>query len=614
MAYDIERYLNVRSASGPSFGQNGELAFLMETTGENQVWRLDEPEAWPEQLSFGEERATFASFSPTRDELIYGMDEGGDEFVQLFRLSADGSENVALTQYPEAKHYFGGWSHDGDRFAFTANRRDQATFDVYVQGRDETGAAATLVAEGGDYDWLVPAGWSPDDDKLAFLDGHSNFDQDLHVLDLETGEMTHVTPFEDDVRFSSVAWTPNGDGLFVCTDFGADTLYLGLLDPESGAIEHVIDGGGWEVESVGVDHEAERLVYARNVDGYSELTLADVHGEPLQALRDADRKADVDDVLFDPLPTPDIPEGVLLGTSFDADADRLAVAVSAPTENTNVHVVDVESGESERWTRASTAGIPRETFRDPELVHYESFDGLDVPAFLTVPEGEGPHPAIVYYHGGPESQRRPWFLSLRQYFVDNGYAVFEPNVRGSSGYGREYLNLDNVRNRLDSVKDGAAGAEWLVEHRNVDPDRVAAYGGSYGGYMVLASLTEYPDLWAAGIDVVGIANFVTFLENTGDWRRENREAEYGSLDDDREFLESISPVNNVEKIRSPLFVLHGANDPRVPVGEAEQIAEEASEHVPVEKLVFEDEGHGLSKLENRTTAYRQIVDFLAEHV
>jgi dipeptidyl aminopeptidase/acylaminoacyl peptidase len=485
---------------------------------------------------------------------------------------------------------------------------------VNVQGRDETGAAATLVAEGGDYDWLVPAGWSPDDDKLAFLDGHSNFDQDLHVLDLETGEMTHVTPFEDDVRFSSVAWTPNGDGLFVCTDFGADTLYLGLLDPESGAIEHVIDGGGWEVESVGVDHEAERLVYARNVDGYSEFTLADVHGEPLQALRDADRKADVDDVLFDPLPTPDIPEGVLLGTSFDADADRLAVAVSAPTENTNVHVVDVESGESERWTRASTAGIPRETFRDPELVHYESFDGLDVPAFLTVPEGEGPHPAIVYYHGGPESQRRPWFLSLRQYFVDNGYAVFEPNVRGSSGYGREYLNLDNVRNRLDSVKDGAAGAEWLVEHRNVDPDRVAAYGGSYGGYMVLASLTEYPDLWAAGIDVVGIANFVTFLENTGDWRRENREAEYGSLDEDREFLESISPVNNVEKIRSPLFVLHGANDPRVPVGEAEQIAEEASEHVPVEKLVFEDEGHGLSKLENRTTAYRQIVDFLAEHV
>jgi dipeptidyl aminopeptidase/acylaminoacyl peptidase len=223
-------------------------------------------------------------------------------------------------------------------------------------------------------------------------------------------------------------------------------------------------------------------------------------------------------------------------------------------------------------------------------------------------------PVIVDSEGGAEGQRRPSFYALGQYFVSRGYAVFEPNVRGSSGYGKEYTHLDDVRDRMDSVQDVRAAVDWLHGQPAVDPDRIVALGGSYGGFMVLAALTEYPDLWAAGVDVVGIANFVTFLENTGVWRRELREAEYGSLKDDRAFLESISPINNIDAIAAPLFVLHGANDPRVPVGEAEQIAEEASEHVPVEKLVFEDEGHGISKLENRVEAYTRVVEFLDEHV
>ncbi|MFB6071844.1 MAG: prolyl oligopeptidase family serine peptidase [Halobacterium sp.] len=597
MAYDIERYLNVREAGAPTVGPNGELAFLLDATGSNQVWRVDDAQAWPDQLTFHDERVAWASFSPTRDELVYGMDEGGDEFVQLYRLSADGSEDVQLTAAPDAKHQWGGWSHDGDRFAYAANRRDQATFDVYVQGRDETGEDADLVLEGDRFDYPAAAGWSPSDDRLLVHDSHSNFDQDLHVLDLASGDCTHATPWDADFRLSSVAWAPDGDGVYVTTDYESDTRYLALLDPETGDLDVVVDGGDWEVTSVSVDVDSGRLAYVRNVDGYSELTFADADGTTL-----------------DEYPEPDLPAGVVFGLSFGPDADRVAVAVSTPTENQNVHVVDVESGDAERWTRASTAGIPRSEFREPELVHYESFDGLEIPAFLTLPEGDGPHPTIVHYHGGPESQWRPWFHRVRQYFAANGYAVFEPNVRGSSGYGKEFMNLDNVRNRMDAVKDGKAGVDWLAARGDVDEDRIVAYGGSYGGFMVLASLTEYPELWAAGVDVVGIANFVTFLENTGDWRREHREAEYGSLEDDREFLESISPIANAEKIRAPLLVLHGENDPRVPVGEAEQIAAEAGEHAPVEKLVFEDEGHGFAKLENRIEAYSAVVDFLDRHV
>ncbi|MFT4932055.1 MAG: dipeptidyl aminopeptidase/acylaminoacyl peptidase, partial [Natronomonas sp.] len=280
------------------------------------------------------------------------------------------------------------------------------------------------------------------------------------------------------------------------------------------------------------------------------------------------------------------------------------------------YVVDVETGEAERWTNAATAGIPRETFVEPQLIHYETFDGRSIPAFFSLPRDvDGEVPVVVDIHGGPESQRRPSFNPVKQYFLNRGYAYFEPNVRGSTGYGRAYTHLDDVEKRMDSVRDLRAGVEWLHDRDAVDPDRIAAMGGSYGGFMVLAALTEYPDLWAAGIDIVGIANFVTFLENTGDWRRELREAEYGSLEEDREFLESISPINHVGKIEAPLFVLHGANDPRVPLGEAEQIVEELEDRgVPVRKLVFEDEGHGFAKLENRIEAYRAVVGFLDEHV
>lgn len=597
MTYDIERYLNIRSARGADFGPDGTLSFLMDTTGTAQVWRLDAPRIWPEQLTFHEERVTGAHWSPDRDELIFSMDEGGNERAQFFRLARDGSEEVPLTSMPDAKHQFGGWSHDGDQFAFTSNRRDEAIFDVYVQGRDERGAEATRVAA-GDGGWLTVAGWSPTDDRLALVEPHASFDQDVYVLDLASGERRQLTSHEGDVRYGSVEWGPEGQFLYCTTDAAAATTYLARLEVTSGERETVVDGGDWNVDGVTIDETTGRIAYTRNVDGYTDLTVGDLDGTAIE-----------------PYPDPELPEGVAGGISFDETADRLAITATAPDANTNVYVVDVATGATERWTTASTAGIPRDTFLSPALVHVQSFDDLSVPGFFSTPPGEdGPYPVVVDIHGGPESQRRPSFSPLTQYLFANGYAVFEPNVRGSSGYGKTYAALDDVRNRMDSVADLAACVEWLTEQPSIDDDRIVAYGGSYGGFMVLAALTEYPDLWAAGVDVVGIANFVTFLENTGDWRRAHREAEYGSLAEDSDFLESISPINTIENIRTPLMVMHGANDPRVPVGEAEQVAAEAADHVPVETLIFEDEGHGFSKLENRIEAYRSMVTFLDEYV
>ncbi len=603
--YDIERYLNVRSAGGADIGPDGRLSFLLDTTGTGQVWSLTEPLGWPEQHTFFEERVTFVDSSPERSEAVFGMDEGGNERVQLHRLDYASGTITNLTERPGAKHRWGGWSHDGERFAFASNRRDESVFDVYVQDRDAVGGdegrgGAELILEGDG--WLSVAGWSPADDRLIVHEAHSSFDHDVYTLEIASGELTHHTPHEGDVRYGSPEWGPDGESVYLVTDRQSDTLRLERLDLASDEFSDVASGGGWNVDGVAIHEESRRIVHSVNVDGFTEIRAGE--------LVDADR--------IDEFPEPELPRGVAGGVSFGPDGDRYAITATGSTDAANVYVVDVTSGETKRWTAASTAGIPRDTFIEPELVHYPTFDGREIPAFFSVPETEPPadgYPVVVDIHGGPESQRRPSFSGVKQYLLNAGYAVLEPNVRGSSGYGKAYSSLDDVEKRMDSVADVRAGVEWLHDHPEVDPDRIVAMGGSYGGFMVLASMTEYPDLWAAGVDVVGIANFVTFLENTGDWRRSLREAEYGSLEDDREFLESISPINNVDAIAAPLFVLHGANDPRVPVGEAEQIVELAREQdVPVRKLIFEDEGHGFSKLENRIEAYRAIVEFLDEHV
>ncbi|MFB6284437.1 MAG: prolyl oligopeptidase family serine peptidase [Halobacteria archaeon] len=595
MAYDIERYLNVRSAFSPSFSHDGEeVAFLMDTTGTSQIWKISEPEGWPRQITYYDEPVGFASWSPERSELIFGMDEGGNEMTQLYRLSGDGSELFQLTDCHESKHMWGGWSHDGERLAYTSNRRNPAVFDVYVQDRDSDDGDLILEGDG----WYNPVGWSPDDDALAVMQSHSNFDQDVYVVDLDGGK-TRLTS-DTEARYGGINWGPMGDYLYLVTDLDADTLYMARIGVESGEIEKLEDGGDYNVSGLWLDEDTGRFVYGINFDGYTRLKMGELrNGTFIEHGR------------------PRLPQGVAGGLSWDTDADNFAVTFTSATMNANVYVVDFPSGHSKRWTDASTAGIPRSTFTEPKLVKYSSFDGLKVPGFLTVPEDAGKNstPVVVDIHGGPESQRRPSFSSLTQYFVENGYAVFEPNVRGSSGYGKEYIHMDDVEKRMDSVRDIKAAVEWLEKQVVVDSERIAAMGGSYGGFMVLAALSEYPEIWSAGVDIVGIANFVTFLENTGEWRRELREREYGSLEEDREFLEQISPINNADCIEAPLFVLHGANDPRVPVEEAEQIAEEVESHgVPVEKMIFDDEGHGIGKLENKIKAYGAVVEFLDEYL
>jgi len=360
-----------------------------------------------------------------------------------------------------------------------------------------------------------------------------------------------------------------------------------------------------ETEWVVPSPKGRFVASALNVDGRSEVHLRDFSNR-ITLL-------------------PKLPLGVVSQVEFAPDDSKLALVFDGPRFNPDVWVwnltgtpeqIEEQGKKLLRLTHSSRAGIAFAQLVEPELVRYKTFDDRMIPAwYYPAPQGARLPPVIVYPHGGPESQTRPSFNPIFQFFLQHGYAILAPNVRGSSGYGTAYLNLDNTTKRMDSGGDLAHAAYWLRDEKKGDPKRLAVYGGSYGGFMVLAAVTHYPDLWAAGIDVVGIANFVTFLERTGAYRRGHREAEYGNLREHKEFLEKISPINHVDKIKCPMLVIHGANDPRVPIGEAEQIvAALKRREVPVEYLRYEDEGHGLAKLKNRLDAYPKMAAFLDRYL
>ncbi|WP_135829312.1 S9 family peptidase [Halorussus halobius] len=634
MAHDVRPYLTARQTTDPTLAPDGRLAVLADTTGTKQVWTVTDSEAWPRQRTFYDERVSFVSWSPAGDRLAFGKDAGADEHDQLFALDPADNAVTRLTDRPDAIHMWGGWSPGGDRVAFTANRRESDTFDVYAMAvGDSTGTATAepdLVRESEMEGFLGVAGWSPSGDRLLVVKARASSDDDLYVVDVETGERRHVTPHEGHVRYREPTFGPEGDAVYCLSDADSDALELVRVDVETGATETVVSGGDWSLDHLALDADSGRLAFSRNVDGYADLRVGRLTDDGGAATAEVD-----------------LPDGVVHGLSMGPGGERVAATVSAPDLNHSVFVVGTAgegaddsaaggTGESslatddplapERWTRPSPGGLSLDAYDSPDLVRYETFDGREIPAYFTLPEeadgsaaeGEasaGEVPVVVDIHGGPHYQRRPWFRPIRQYFLDAGYAVFEPNVRGSSGYGRAYAALDDVEKRMDSVRDVAEAVDWLVDRPEIDPDGVVAYGRSYGGFMVLAALTEYPDLWAAGVDFVGIANWVTFLENTGDWRRSHREAEYGSLSEDRELLEAISPIHSVDEISCPLFVQHGENDPRVPVGEARRIADELADRgVPVETCVFDDEGHHTTKLDNRIEQFERIGAFLDEHV
>jgi dipeptidyl aminopeptidase/acylaminoacyl peptidase len=604
--FSIRRFLNIRSAYGPSFSPDGRfLTFLTNTTGVSQLWQVPADGGWPTQLTFTRESVRGARYSPRTHQVIFSQDAGGNERTQLYLLSGVGGGTdhdigegwviANLTRFPRAVHSFGGWSHDGKQFAFSANREKFGRFDVYVQ---KAGPGKPRLLSRGPGGFYQAAGWSPDDRTILVVRGESNFNQDLYLVDVATGKATLLTRHKGDVQYHSPCWSADSKAIYCSsTAGGRDLTALARIEVDSGKLTY-LDQPDHEVGGVSASPKGRWLAWLLNAGGKSEFRIRGLKTGKTRSV-------------------PGLPLGVVGQVAFAPDDSKLAFTFNGPRHNPDVWVWDLAADKPKQLTHAGRAGIPFSDFALPELIRYKTFDGRQIPAWFYRPKREGDRlpPVIVYPHGGPESQSRATFNPIFQFFLQRGYAVLAPNVRGSSGYGTVYMNLDNTTKRMDSVKDLAYAAYWLRDQKKGDPKRLAVYGGSYGGFMVLAAVTHYPDLWAAAIDVVGICNFETFIKRTSAYRRAHRAAEYGNLKEHRKFFRKISPIHHVDKIKCPMMVIHGANDPRVPIAEAEQIVAALKKRkVPVEYLRYEDEGHGLAKLKNRLDAYPKMAAFLDKHL
>jgi len=593
--YTLAQYLMIRGNGDGSFVAGAEeVLFTNSTTGVNQLWRMKVGGGWPHQLTFFEEGIDYYYAHPTDDLVALGVDRGGNERTQLYLCDTWGLNLRRITYDDSAIFGFGGFARDGTKLVYESNERDERYFDVYLHDV-ETGEREAIL-ESDDFNSSV--GFSPDGRYVAFIRSYDSHNTDLFLIDLKNdNELILCSPHDGEAEYGVPRWLPDSAGFYFSSNEDNEFVELAYYDMASGE-RRWAERPGWDLEDYYISWDGRYLVYEVNVEGYDELRIKDLATGAY-------------------LNTPGMPIGQFSTLSITTDETRMLYAHNGPDHPSDIFVWDVDSNKApKRITYASLAGIPEETFATPELIQYETFDGLQIPAYVYVPRwlDEGARaPVVVLAHGGPEGQHQAWFEPTAQYFLDRGYAYVIPNARGSTGYGKSYARLDDRFNRLDNVADFEYLARWLAEQPWADPDRFVIEGQSYGGYSVLACLTEQPDLWAAGVDVCGISNFVTFLENTGAWRRDLRESEYGYLATDREFLEEISPVNNAGKIRAPLVVIQGANDPRVPLEEAEQIVAAARENgVPVLYLLYEDEGHGLSKLENRLDAWHKVIEFLDE--
>jgi len=598
MAMEFERYLRVRSAHSATFSPTGDrVAFLSDLTGVPQAWTVAREGGWPDRITFTDDRVSLVAYAPRSRRLIFGEDAGGNERHQLFLVDEGGRERRAVAVDPAVIHHFGDWAPDESSIAFSSNRRRTEFFDVYVAPLDGGRSACVLQQDGSNY-----AGrFLPDGRRLLVERVHGSFEVEAFVLHLADGSLRRLDVGEQRARYRALTPAPDGRLVYALTDAGRDFMGLGAFDSEDGSWRWLVTEDR-DLERFTLSRDGRLAALIWNDEGYGRIEIRSTTDWRSQW-------------------APDLPPGVVepwlsSGQVWSPDGRWLATSLDGPRHNLDVWLLDVQTRRAARLTRSSAAGLPLETFPVPELIHFPTFDGRRIPALLYRPsQASGPIPVVILVHGGPESQTRPNFSAVIAYLVSLGLGVLAPNVRGSTGYGKRYAALDDVEKRMDSVRDLRHAVAWLVENGVAPREGIAVMGGSYGGFMVLAAITEYPEKFAAAVDIVGIANFVTFLENTGPWRRRHREQEYGSLEHHADLLRAISPIHRADRIHTPLMVIHGANDPRVPLEEAEQIvAAVRARGGVVDFLQYSDEGHGLVKLKNRLDAYPRIGEFLRRHL
>ncbi|HYB32811.1 MAG TPA: prolyl oligopeptidase family serine peptidase [Steroidobacteraceae bacterium] len=597
LAARLNRYQQSRSATFLDWLADGGM--LIETRfGETvQVHRVTAPLGMREQLTFYPDPIEWARAARSGAGFVFLKDQGGDENAQVYYQSGTGTAR----QLTSGAFIHGSpvWAHDGKRVAFYGNDRDSLSYDVYVA--DVTAAGAPQLLVGGRDDTWYPLDWSADDSQLLVWRYFSSSESYLYLADTTSGTLSPLEEKPLKAGITMARFAPSGRGVYVVTDEDGEFMQLKFKDPITHESRRVTPEVGWDVEDFDVSTDGRYLAYVLNEDGRSHLAVLDTQTH--QTLEPVG-----------------LPEGRVGNPRFDRAGHRLAMTVDGAASPRDVYVYDVEAATVTRWTRSEAGPIDVSTLVAPELVRYPTWDRVNghprmLSAWVYRPQhASGPSPVVIDIHGGPESQYRPEWDPFVQFLVNElGYAVVAPNVRGSSGYGKSFLALDNGLLREDALRDIGSLLVWIGAQPTFDRERVAVMGGSYGGYMALASLITYGERLRGGIDLVGISNFVTFLRNTAGYRRDWRRSEYGDERDTatRVFLDRISPLSNASRIKKPLLVVAGMNDPRVPLSESEQLVWRVrSAGGEVWYLVAKDEGHGFVKKGNRDAYLLTAASFL----
>lgn len=579
VAQRLAKYANVRSAYLAGW-QDDSLLVYTRFADSVQLHRVREPLGYREQLTFLKEPVAGA-IVPARgakDKLMLMWDVGGSEFDQLYLFDLK-SRTSKLVSDGRSLYANVIWSPDEQRFVYVTTERNGRNWDIHIQ--DLQGNKQVVFESESGY-WL-PLDWSADGQRLLIRNRVSINESSVYELDIASRELRPLLGTQERMSVSNARYDANGDVIFTADDRG-EFLRLQRLDTSTGNVDVITEDVAWDVEAFALSPDRDRVAFSVNANGTSKLSIWNAQTNKVSRLSD-------------------VPSGSISGMRFSPEGQRLAVTINRATSPADVYVVGLRRGKVHRWTRSEVGGLDAGRFVEPELISYPTFDGHDIPAFVYRPATAGPHPVVISIHGGPEGQYRPRFSTTVQSYVNEMGVVFiAPNVRGSAGYGKTYLTLDNGYLREDSVKDIGALLDWVAGQDELDSDRVAVMGGSYGGYMVLASVVHFGDRLAAAVESVGISNFVTFLQNTQAYRQDIRRVEYGDERDAkmRAFLQSISPLNHVERMQTPLLISQGANDPRVPASESDQIKQALDQAgVPAWYILATDEGHGFRKKVNR---------------
>jgi len=598
----LDDYMNARGATFVDWLPDGGMLIATRFGDSEQLHRVTMPLGMREQLTFSREPVSVARSpqSAVAPGFVFLKDVGGNEQAQVFYYD---DATRALRMISDGKGLHGGlaWSHDGRRVAFHGTGRDGVSYDLFV-AEPANNVAPRLVYNGFQKEWSVQD-WSPGDTKLLIANFVSANESHLFVMDLATAALTPVNEGADIASVSGARFSADGRSVYLITNRNSDFEQLQRVDLATGVAEILTGHIPWDIEEFARSDDGRYLAWVANVDGIDRLTVVDIA-----------RRAES---------LPPLPDGRISRIAFDRTSKRLALSLENAQSPRDVFVLEVERNALVRYTKSEVGPNDPLQYVPAELVRYPTFDRergkyREIPAFIVRPRTPGPHPVLINLHGGPESQTVPNWNPFLQFLVrEMGFVVVSPNVRGSRGYGKTFMNLDNEEGREDSIKDIGALLVWIGLQKDMDAKQVFVYGGSYGGYLALATLANFGDRLRAGIDVVGISNFVTFLESTGAYRREVRRAEYGDerLPRTRAYLQRISPLTNAARIGKPLLVVQGLNDPRVPATESQQlVAKIRARGGEVWYLAAKDEGHGFKKKANRDFYQKTVVTFLEKQL